>query len=245
MASKLYDELAEWWPIFSAPAHYAEEAALFARILQEAGEQPARTLLELGSGGGNNASFLKAEFDMTLADLSPGMVEVSRALNPECEHTVGDMRSIRLERTFDRVFIHDAIDYLTTLDDVRRAAETAFVHCRPGGGALFVPDHLRETFHEGTEQGGGDGDGRAIRYLEWTWDPDPADNTCLTDYVYMLRERDGSMRVEHDRHVHGLFSRAEWLAALTDAGFTARVVPIEHSEVESGSYVGFVAVRPA
>jgi len=27
---KLYDELSEWWPLFSAPEDYAEEAALFA-----------------------------------------------------------------------------------------------------------------------------------------------------------------------------------------------------------------------
>ena len=40
------------------------------------------TLLELGSGGGNNASFLKMRFDMTLVDLSPGMLEVSRAALP-------------------------------------------------------------------------------------------------------------------------------------------------------------------
>ena len=30
---KLYDELAEWWPLFSAPEDYAEEAAFFAEVL--------------------------------------------------------------------------------------------------------------------------------------------------------------------------------------------------------------------
>ena len=49
-----------------------------------------RTVLELGSGGGNNASHLKAQFRMTLVDRSPGMLAVSRALNPECEHVEGD-----------------------------------------------------------------------------------------------------------------------------------------------------------
>jgi hypothetical protein len=32
---KLYDELAEWWPLFSAPEDYAEEAAFFARLLTD------------------------------------------------------------------------------------------------------------------------------------------------------------------------------------------------------------------
>ena len=42
---KLYDELAEWWPLFSAPADYAEEAAFFARVLSEACSPSPRTVL--------------------------------------------------------------------------------------------------------------------------------------------------------------------------------------------------------
>ena len=87
---KLYGELAAWWPLLSAPADYAEEAAGYQRILLEGCEQPTPTLLELGSGGGNNASHLKARFSMVLVDRSPGMMQVSRALNPECEHIEGD-----------------------------------------------------------------------------------------------------------------------------------------------------------
>ena len=74
----------------------------------------ATTLLELGSGGGNNASHLKHRFECTLTDLSPEMLALSRTLNPECEHIEGDMRTLRLERTFDAVFVHDAIAYITT-----------------------------------------------------------------------------------------------------------------------------------
>ena len=97
---RLYGELAAWWPLLSAPADYAEEAAGYQRILLEGCEQPTPTLLELGSGGGNNASHLKARFSMVLVDRSPGMMQVSRALNPECEHIEGDMRTVRLGRQF-------------------------------------------------------------------------------------------------------------------------------------------------
>jgi hypothetical protein len=31
------------------------------------------------------------------------MLDVSRALNPECEHIEGDIRTVRLERSFDAV----------------------------------------------------------------------------------------------------------------------------------------------
>lgn len=241
---KLYGALAAWWPLLSAPADYAEEAGFYRDTIVAASRERPRTLLELGSGGGNNASHLKRDFEMVLVDPSPGMLEVSRALNPDCEHVAGDMRTVRLDRRFDAVFVHDAVCYMTSEADLRRAIETAFVHCRPGGVALFAPDHVRETFRPSTDSGGHDGVHRALRYLEWTWDPDPADTTYVVDYVYLLREADGSVRAEHDRHYEGLFARADWLRWLADAGFTARVMTFDHSEVEPGSYQLFVGTRP-
>jgi SAM-dependent methyltransferase len=240
---RLYDELAEWWPLMSAPADYEEEAAFYGDRLAGACAHPPRAVLELGSGGGNNASHLKARFDMVLVEPSSGMLAVSRALNPECEHVQGDMRTVRLNRQFDAVFVHDAITYMTTEDDLRQAIATAFVHCRPGGAALFAPDAIRETFQPATDHGGHDAPGRGLRWVSWTWDPDPSDTTYITDYGYLLRTEDGAVRAEHDRHVEGLFARSDWLRLLTEAGFDARPLRFDHSELEPGSYEVFVAVK--
>ena len=242
---KLYGELSSWWTLLSAPADYEEEAAFYLKTIVAACPTPPRTLLELGSGGGNNALHMKRHFDrVTLVDLSPGMLDMSRALNPECEHVEGDMRTVRLGRTFDCVFVHDAVCYMTSEADLGRAVETAFMHCRPGGAALFCPDHVRENFHESTDHGGHDGaDGRGMRYLAWAWDPDPHDTTYTVDYAYLMRSSDGSIRVEHDRHIEGLFSRADWVRVLTEVGFAPRVVPFEHSELEPGTHEVFVAAK--
>src|SRR5258708_8088539 len=111
---------------------------------------------------------------MVLGGLWPQVVEGSRGLNPEGEHVQGDMRSVRLGREFDAVFVHDAIVYMTTEADLRAALETAFAHCRPGGAAIFAPDHVRETFCPSTDHGRHDGAvGRCLRYVDWTWDPAP------------------------------------------------------------------------
>ena len=123
---KLYEELASWWPLMSSPADYEEEAAFYGARWPAACAHPLRTLLELGSGGGNNASHLKAQFEMVLVEPSAGMLAVSRALNPECEHVQGDMRTVRLGRQFDAVFVHDAVCYMTTESDLRLAIDTAF-----------------------------------------------------------------------------------------------------------------------
>jgi SAM-dependent methyltransferase len=237
---KLYGELAPWFHLLTAPADYAGEAELYRRALIEACDAPPKALLELGSGGGNNASHMKAHFELTLVDLSPRMLELSRTLNPECEHVQGDMRSLHLDRRFDAVFVNDAVAYITTEDDLRATMETAFVHCRPGGAALFVPDCVRETFRPSTHHGGHDGDdgprrapvrGRALRYLSWMHDPDPNDTTYTVDFAYILREAGGAVRVEHDRHVCGVFPRATWRRLLRDAGFTPKRLPLPHSEV--------------
>ncbi len=201
------------------------------------------TLLELGSGGGNNASHLKKHFRMTLVDLSPGMLKVSRDLNPECEHIQGDMRTVRLRRQFDAVFIHDAISYMTTEHDLRSAFQTAFEHCKPGGVALFAPDHTRDNFRPSTKHGGHDRGDRAIRYLECNWDPDPSDTTYLSEMVYVLREGADKIQTIEDRHIGGLFSHEQWIRWMTDAGFTASSVPFEHSEVVPGTCDLFVGVR--
>jgi SAM-dependent methyltransferase len=243
-APKLYGELASWFPVLTAPAEYAEEAEFYRKTLVEACERTPRTLLELGSGGGNNASHLKAHFELTLVDLSPEMLAVSRALNPDSEHHEGDMRTVRLGREFDCVFVHDAVVYMTTPSDLRQAMETAFVHCRVGGAALFAPDHVRENFRPSTDHGGHDGENGSLRYLEWTWDPDPSDTSYVVDYAYLMRGRDGTVRVEHDRHLEGLFARAEWLSLLSDAGFEPRVLPFDHSELEPGELEVFVAKKP-
>lgn len=220
---RLYGELAGWFHLLTPPEEYAEEAALYRGLLD--GATTVRTVLELGSGGGNNASHLKAHYEMTLTDPSERMLALSRAINPECRHLVGDMRTVRLDERFDAVFVHDAVDYMTTLEDLLAAMETAYAHLSTGGVALFAPDHIRDTFEPSTDHGGTDAGDRGLRYLEWTWDPDPSDSTYVADYAYLLREGT-EVIVEHDRHVCGLFAREEWLAALRETGFEqVEVVP--------------------
>jgi trans-aconitate methyltransferase len=240
---RLYQELAGWWPLISPAAEYAEEAAYLATVLRSAAI-PVREVLELGSGGGHNAAHLKASMTMTLVDLSSQMLAVSRRLNPHCEHHMGDMRSVRLGREFDAVLVHDAVDYMTTQADLRSVMETAFAHCRPGGIAVFVPDHTVESFQAGNDSGGSaDPSGREARFLARLWDPDPADSWIQSDYTFVLREADGSVRVVRETHRLGLFGRHVWLALLDDAGFRPDAVTEATTEDRSPREL-FLGHRP-
>ncbi|HMJ38531.1 MAG TPA: class I SAM-dependent methyltransferase [Verrucomicrobiae bacterium] len=235
---KLYGELAEWWPIFSGPEEYREEAAYFARTLIASSNPPPRSVLELGSGGGNNAYHLKAHFEMTLVDRSPGMLAVSREINPGCEHLKGDIRKVRLGRTFDAVFVHDAICHMTTEADLRAVMKTAFDHLRPGGVALFVPDEVRETFAEETDHGGNDAERGSVRFLQWITDPDPRDTNYLVDFAILIKNGRGQTRLVHDRHKLGLFPRAKWRSLLREVGFRLSTINEEFADFGRDVFLG-------
>ena len=241
MKERFYHDIAEWWPVISPPAEYAEEAMLYVDMIRTSARRPVREVLELGSGGGNNASHMKGAFGMTLVEPSDGMRENSRRLNPECEHLPGDMRHVRLGRTFDAVFVHDAVVYMTTEDDLREALETVAVHLAPGGVALVAPDATRESFSEATEHGGSEDEkGRQARYLEWTLPPEPGETTYTVHYAFMLRGADGSVRVVHDVHREGLFPRATWLRLFREVGLDAELAP---RIIEGSEYDSFLAVH--
>jgi SAM-dependent methyltransferase len=218
---RLYQDLARWWPLISPPEEYVADAAVLARVFAAA-PLPVRTVLDLGSGGGHVALHLKSKLQLTLADLSPEMLAVSRELNPECEHIHGDMLSMRLDRLFDAVLVHDAVDYVTTEAGLLQVARTAYAHCRPGGIAVFAPDHTADTFRAGTGGGGGsDETGRQASFRERTSDPDPADEQIESEYEFTLRAADGSVQVIRESHRLGAFRHATWHRVLTRAGFIA------------------------
>ncbi len=217
MLPKLYRELVPWYRLVDPTEDHFDEVSSYRRAFEQGVTSPLATLLELGAGAGNNAFHLKAGLRCTLTDLSEDMLQ----LNPECEHVQGDMRTLRLGRTFDAVLVHDAIMYMLDEEDLRAAIETAFVHTRPGGAAVFAPDYVTETFEETTELADGrDTDGkRALRYVAWLWDPDPLDTAYRVEYAFFLRQGD-HVEVVHDRHVEGLFPRTTWERLFREVGFT-------------------------
>jgi len=217
MQPLLYDELVPFYHLLDPADDHEPEADVFRDAILRV-TPGAKTLPELGSGAGHNAVHLKRSFRCTLSDLSLPMLGRSRALNPECKHHQGDMRSLRLGESFDAVLVHDAVCYMLTPADLRAAADTAFVHTRPGGAAIFAPDCARETFRAETNWHQGDDAERSLRCIEWVSDPDPNDDTYIVDYGFLLRDGTG-VRGVHDRHVEGLFSRGLWLSTLSAAGF--------------------------
>ncbi|HMQ63616.1 MAG TPA: hypothetical protein PKE06_23230 [Flavilitoribacter sp.] len=69
------------------------------------------------------------------------------------------------------------------------------------------------------------------------------DTQVETEYVYLIKEADGTVRCIHDRTREGIFPRQTWQELLTNAGFQVTFEPIPHSDLEPDSYFVIVAVQ--
>lgn len=239
-----YETLANLWPIISPVEEYEEESAELLRVLRERAPE-ARTLLELGCGGGHVAYYLKRAFECCLSDLSEPMLENSRRLNPECEHVLGDMRTLDLGRGFDLVLVYDAIDYMTSEAELRAAFGTAWRHLNSGGIACFVPDDVADTYEGGTAVSGSDGaDGVSVRLFEWNEPAEEGRTAVTTHYSFLVRDPDGNVKAFYERHVTGVFSRSTWERLLEEQGFAVEVV-VEHTNEDRDGRLFFLARKPA
>lgn len=231
---RLYADLARLWPHLSPPEHYRAESQTLIELIDDAlGEPPPGkrwTALEIGAGGGHTLVHLKHKYDCTAADLSPQMLANCEKLNPGIPTVVGDMRDMRLGKTFDAVLFCDAIDYMTTQDDAVAALKTAAAHLRPGGVLLVAPTYTTETFtdgdvaDDGTTIPGIAGDDE-LTYFTFVHDPDPSDTEFEMILLYLLRDSaTRQVQVIEDRHRCGLFPIERWLAMMGHAGLEAEAL---------------------
>jgi len=242
---RMYGDLAWTWPIISAVHQYDEESELFAELIKGRARGTAATLLHLGCGGGHNDHYLKRHFTVTGVDLSGDMLGNARRLNPEVEYLEGDMRTLRLDRTFDAVAILDSIMYMRTEEELTMALRTAWEHLRPGGVLLTYAEMMKETFEEGrvSHHAGSEGPVSVVLF-EHEHDPDPDDSTFEYTAIYLVRDG-GPPSVQHEVHVMGLFRHGTWVRRLEDVGFSVEEVPFpEELDDAERSIPIFVCMRP-
>ncbi|WP_245795290.1 class I SAM-dependent methyltransferase [Thioalkalivibrio denitrificans] len=227
-----YGELAWTEPVIAPPQEYAEETEFYIGQMRRHAQDSMVTLLHLGCGAGCNDWTFKRHFRVTGVDISEGMLEVARKLNPEVTYVHGDMRNIDLGEQFDAVAIPDSIDYMVTPADLDAAIGTARRHLKPGG-VLLVVAKTREAFFENNFCYTGAREDVEITIFENNYIPAEAPSTYEATIVYLIRQR-GELSVYTDRHVLGLFSQAQWLAVLRGAGLDVKQTVLD------GAYDRFI-----
>jgi SAM-dependent methyltransferase len=221
---RLYDDLAWIWPFLSPPEEYGDEVATFFEEFDRLGVPEGARLLHLGSGGGSIDWHLKRTYRVTGVDISPQMLAYARQVNPEVEYLPGDIRDVRLGRTFDAVLLHDAAAYLTPLAEVQLAYATAAAHLAPGGVLVTPPEELRSHFRQHAVDAWTRTIGeRTVTTVEVDFDPDSRDQWFETTYLFLIREAGQPLRVEHVTEIGGIYHLEELLGALRVVGFEPEV----------------------
>ena len=210
-----YNDLAWTEDLLVNPADYEDEVLVYIDLIKRTAAESPITLLHLGSGAGGQDLIFKRNFKITGVDLSLGMLNIARATHPDIEYLEGDMRTLRLNRLFDAVVIPDSIDYMTSLNDLKKAIQTATIHLKTGGVFLIVAK-TAETFQYNNFAYTGEKDGVHVTLFENNFVNPINPNTYEATLVYLIRKH-GELTIHTDHQTLGLFSLASWERLFQDA----------------------------
>lgn len=236
---RMYADLAWTWPIISPKQDYLPEAAEIRKAIESHSRIKVKNLLHLGCGGGHLDYGFKKYYDVTGVDISKGMLNLAKKLNPEIKYINGDMRTVRLNKTFDAVVIADSINYMQTTKDLFAAFKTAFEHLKPGGVFYTYVEETKERFKQNsihtTYHKHGDTE---ITLIENYYDLDANDTVFEAVFIYLIR-RKGHLAIETDFHQLGVFKQKTWTDLLKKVGFKVKKTIFDMEKIPA-----FIGIKP-
>src|SRR4051794_9325805 len=144
-AAAAYDGLAPHYDALTVGHDYDRWIDVLERLGREYGLSGKR-LLDVACGTGKSfLPMLERGYEVVACDLSPGMVERAREKLPDgrAELLVADMRELPILGAFDLVTcLDDAVNYLTSADELAAALRGFARNLRPGGVAIFDSNTL-------------------------------------------------------------------------------------------------------
>lgn len=212
MSFKAYNELAWVDEILTDQESYQVETSVYINQIKKPINKDNITILHLGCGAGGHDYHFKKKFEVTGLDISPGMLEIARRVNPEVDYHLGDMRDFEFARCFDVVIIPDSIAYMSNLIDLRKVLVNAKKHLLTGGVIIIVAN-IKDNFRNSN-----------FVYTGQTGDIDVTlfENNHIISassyeatLFYLIRQGT-EKNIYVETHTLGLFSYQEWLDLLTD-----------------------------
>lgn len=220
-----YNDLAWVDKILSDVDDYKEESNYYIGLIKDNTSVPVPKVLHFGCGAGNHDYFFKKHFQITGIDISHGMLEIARNLNPETNYLLGDMRTIELDEKFDVVIIPDSIDYINTYDDLSKTIANSCKHLKDNG-ILFIVAHVKEEFRNNNFVYSGEKDNINVTLFENNYIT--SENSYEATLFYIIRE---VVRTYHYQEVHklGLFKYKQWIDLFTENKLKVKVLNYDHS----------------
>lgn len=196
----VFREYARYYDLLYREKDYAAEVQFVCDLLKQHAPG-AHLVLDLGCGTGAHAVLLAAQgYVVHGVDISPAMLEGAQQRRAELpfdqarglEFSLGDTRTVRLNRRFDAVIsLFHVLSYQPTNEDLQATLATVREHLKPGGAFIFdcwygpaVLSDLPSKRDKRVE----DSNVSVLRLAEPTLYP----NENLVDVTYRLSVRDKS-----------------------------------------------------
>jgi len=138
--SLMFHKLAEYYDAFVDDKDYRGESRRLETLARRYCRSGGRSWLDVACGTGRHLEFLRRSHSVVGLDRSVEMLRVARHRLPKVRFVKADMRTFRLDRSFDVVSCtFGAVGHLATERDLRAAFTNFARHLKPGGVAIVEP----------------------------------------------------------------------------------------------------------
>ncbi|EAT15749.1 class I SAM-dependent methyltransferase [Desulfuromonas acetoxidans] len=227
--SSYYDDL------YVKDEEYAPEAAKTKELLCKHGMAPQSDLLILACGTGGHIPYFTDDYQVSGLDLSEDMLAVAERKFPSLTFHRGNLIDFDVKTEFDAMIcLYGSIGFVKSVDNLRTTMKRVAAQLRPNGIALITPWSTKEDFQECLVVDAVDEPDMKISRMEQVRLKKP--NIVEVTFHHLIGK--GTDVNYHQQSVEiGLFSRQDYLSAMTEAGLTV-VEEYTGSDVRGGAYIG-------
>lgn len=214
---------------------YAPEAAKVKDLLTIHGVLPQADLLVLACGTGGHIPYFKEDYNVSGLDLSQDMLDLARGKFPGIRFHLGNLIDFKLETDFDAIIcLYGSIGFVKTVENLHASMKRIATHLRPDGVALITPWSTVEDFQDIIVVDAADQPDLKIARMEHVCLKEPK---IVEVTFHHLLGKNNEVTYHKQSMEIGLFSREEYISAMTDAGLKV-TEEYKGVDVRGGAYIG-------
>lgn len=233
----VFTKTAKFYDAIYSFKDYPAEAELVKDSVDHHLKTDGRTLLDVACGTGTHLALFSQWFDVYGVDLDSELLAIAGERTDAVRLHRGDMRNFDMGRQFDVVTcLFSSVAYMTTFDDLREAIRNMANHVKSGGVLVVEPFLYPESYSPG--------------FLHFLHVDEPElkiarmsrseqqGKVALLNFEYLIATPEGVFH-ESEQHRLGLFTQAEYEAAMADCQFAVDYDPV--GPMGRGLFVGVKA----
>lgn len=241
---QLYKKFARYYDKIYEKMDHQKEAEFIKWAVKTYKNSSGNELLDVACGTGRHAYFLKNDFKIIGFDISEEMLKIAREKLPDIRFINGDMKKMNLEQQFDvLICMFSAINYNTTLDELKITLNNFYNHLKEGGILIFDMGINKENWIEGVVSVDTvvDKNFKLARMCQSHLE----NGVFNSSFVFLVKE-DGRVDFDIDEHKLGVFGMEDVIELMKKTGFEIFIssdFKDEEWQLETGERPVFVGVK--